>query len=79
MRALLIVLALSACGGAEIGEECESSSSTDECVDNTICTREATQTVCRKQCDDQDDCPTGTSCNGVPEGSGKSCQPDELF
>lgn len=78
MRALLLVVMLTACGG-DIGDECENSSSTDECVDGAICTREATQTVCRKICDKQDDCAAGESCNGVPQGTGKSCQPDELF
>lgn len=78
MRSIVLFVALAACGGADIGEECDSSGSTDECVDGAVCTNEATQNTCRKLCDTQDDCPDGTSCNGISNGNLKSCQPDAL-
>lgn len=72
---VVVVFGLAGCG-AEIGEDCEDSGSPDECVDGAVCTREATQTVCRQLCETQDDCPTGTTCNGISNGNLKSCQPD---
>ena len=65
------------CGAAEIGEQCDTSNSTDECVDGAVCTNEAGGiNRCRKLCVEMADCPAGTSCNGISGGSNKSCQPD---
>jgi len=65
------------CGGADIGEQCDTAGSADECVDNAICTNEADGVNrCRQTCREQADCPAATSCNGVSGSSTKSCQPD---
>lgn len=75
--ATLLIAGTIGCGAAEIGEECDTSNSTDECVDGAVCTNEADGVNrCRKLCNDMADCPAGTSCNGISGGSNKSCQPD---
>lgn len=58
-----------------LGEACSTSNSTDECDSGLVCTKEAAQTVCRKQCTTQADCPTATTCSGIAGGSLHSCQP----
>lgn len=74
--ALAFVLAVG-CGAAEIGEQCDTPNSTDECVDGAVCTNEADGiNRCRKLCDSTADCPPATTCNGISGGSNKSCQPD---
>ena len=74
---LLACFLLAACGGAEIGESCDDEGSTDECVDNAVCTNEEGDAArCRVLCKDQDECPDAHSCNGVSGTSLKSCQPD---
>lgn len=73
--ALLVVTA--ACGGADIGEDCDDHGSTDECVDDAVCTNEdGDHAACRALCEEHEDCPDGHSCNGVSNTSLKSCQPD---
>ena len=78
--ALVVCLALAAglgCGAADLGEQCDTSNSTDECVDGAVCTNEADGVNrCRKLCTTMADCPAMTSCNGISGGSNKSCQPD---
>jgi len=76
LLSLLAVLLGTACGGVDIGEECEMAGSTDECVSGAICTDESDGNVCREICDDHPDCPDDHSCNGVSSSSTKSCQPD---
>lgn len=75
--ALLVALAsaFTACGGAEVGESCDEAGSTDECVDDAICTNEDGRAVCRILCAEQVDCPVDHSCNGVSGSNLKSCQP----
>jgi len=73
-----LTLALAGCGGAEIGETCDTGGSADECVDGAICTNESDGNVCRLICEMQEDCPMNYSCNGVTGGSTKSCQPDSI-
>ena len=76
--ALVLFCAVAACGGAEVGEDCDDEGSTDECVDGAICTNESgDKAVCRLLCKEQEDCPADHACNGVSETSRKSCQPDE--
>jgi hypothetical protein len=75
LAAGLLALAM-ACGGAEIGETCDDQGSTDECVDDAVCTNEDDGAVCRALCDEHEDCPDGHSCNGISQTSLKSCQPD---
>lgn len=70
------MLVLSACGGADIGEACDTSGSMDECVGGAICTNESLGGVCREVCDTHEECPVDHSCNGVSGSSTKSCQPD---
>lgn len=79
VSSLLLVLGLfvTGCGSAEIGEECDTSGSVDECVDGAICTNDATN-VCRLVCEVQEDCPVDYTCNGVSGSSTKSCQPDAI-
>ena len=73
-----MLLALSGCGGAELGESCDDVGKTDECVDGAVCTKqgEGDGAACRAVCDQHEDCPPGHSCNGVSGTSLKSCQPD---
>lgn len=64
------------CGESDVGEECDEPGSTQECVADAVCTNEeAGGARCRLICTTQDDCPDGFNCNGVSEGSLKSCQP----
>lgn len=82
MRLLLTValaLVTSGCGGADIGEECprDETGSEDPCVDGAICdTTVDDRAECMKLCDDDTDCPDGTSCNGVSGSNEKACHPD---
>lgn len=79
MRTIIVaaVLAIAGCGGAEIGEECDTSGSSDECVDGAICTNEEGDTNrCRRICDTDEDCREGEGCNGISGSSTKRCQPD---
>lgn len=65
------------CGGSEVGEPCDEAGSEDDCEDEAICTNESGGgTVCREICESQDDCPAGTTCNGIEGTNVKSCQPD---
>lgn len=73
---LLLLLPLTACGGAEIGESCDDVGSTDECVDHAVCTNEDDASACRALCEEHEDCPPAHSCNGVSGNNLKSCQPD---
>ena len=75
---LFLPLLSAACGGgADIGQECDTAGSTDQCVGGAICTNEeADINRCREICDDDLDCPAMHSCNGVSGSSTKSCQPD---
>ncbi len=75
MKLVFAAVLLVGCGPAEIGEECSTSNSVDECVDGAVCTKESTQTVCRKLCTLPADCPDGTTCSGISGGSLHSCQP----
>lgn len=71
----LLLFLLCGCGGAEIGEGCDDTGSSDECVDGAVCTNEDGGSVCRAMCDEQEDCPAAHDCNGVSGTSIKSCQP----
>ena len=75
---VLLWLLTAACGGADIGESCDEPGSTDECVDDAVCTNEdGDRSACRALCQEHEDCPDGHSCNGISNSSRKSCQPDE--
>ena len=77
LSAALLTLA-AGCGGAEIGESCDDEGSTDECVDDAVCTNASGDAAaCRALCQEHEDCPSGHSCNGVTGSNLKSCQPDE--
>ena len=57
---------LVACGGAELGESCDSAGSTDECVEHAARTNEeGDSSRCRALCKEQEDCPDDHSCNGI--------------
>jgi hypothetical protein len=74
---LVLSLAAAGCGAAEIGEDCETAGSTDDCVDGAVCTNEEGDiNRCRAICDAEEDCDLGEGCNGVSGTSIKSCQPD---
>jgi hypothetical protein len=68
-----------ACGGADIGEPCETEGSTDECVDGAVCaqpTLTSTEPQCLKVCKDDTECNTATeACNGVSGTNIKACRP----
>jgi hypothetical protein len=74
----VVVVLLSGCASAEIGEECDDVGESDECEDGAICTNEDGGGVCRAVCAETTDCPTSHSCNGVSGTNVKSCQPDEV-
>ena len=74
---LSLALGLAGCGAAELGDECDDSGDSDECEDGAICTNEGERAVCRALCKEQEDCPSGQSCNGVSDTNLKSCQPDK--
>lgn len=70
-------LNVAACGGAEVGEECDTSGNTDECVENAVCGDSGDNTgvlKCLKVCVDQADCAADEECNGVSGGSLKGCR-----
>jgi hypothetical protein len=67
---------LPACGGAEIGEACETRGAQNECVDGAICDLDGTDAadpVCLKLCTEQADCAADEDCNGVSGSSLKAC------
>jgi hypothetical protein len=70
-----VALALGACGGADVGEECEVGGSEDECVSGAVCTNDSEGLRCREICVVKEDCPADFDCNGVTSTSIKSCQP----
>ncbi len=75
----LLALVVAACSGkADVGDSCKTGGATTaECVDGAVCSKTIQGTLtCQKQCSDQKDCPTGTTCNGVTSGNLKSCRPD---
>ncbi len=76
--AVAVSVLMLACGGSEVGEECDEAGSTDECEDGAVCTNEESGAVCRLLCKDTMECPAQHACNGVSGTSLKSCQPDKL-
>jgi len=70
---LLTLASLTACGPAELGEECESTGSTDECVDGAICDTEDDAAVCLRLCEEDADCGSGYQCTGVSGDNRKAC------
>ena len=74
--AAALCLTLGACASAEVGDACETSGSTDECVDGAVCTQISSgDNVCRKSCAGDDDCAADEACNGISGTPMKSCQP----
>jgi hypothetical protein len=67
---------IGACGEGDIGDSCDTSGATDECVDGAICTNTTDGAVCRKVCTSQDDCSDTETCNGISGTNTKSCQPN---
>lgn len=66
-----------ACGGAEVGEACETEGAEDECVDGAICGKHSdtdSAPQCLKICTGDADCASGESCNGVSGSSTKACR-----
>jgi hypothetical protein len=69
---------LPACGGAELGEACETRGSQDECVENAVCEVKGTDDttpVCLKVCKDAAECASSEDCNGVSGTNIKACTP----
>lgn len=74
--ASLTVVSL-ACGGADIGEACETEGNADECADGAICGKRAdtdTSPICLKICTSDSDCASGENCNGLTGSSTKACR-----
>ena len=67
--AVVLSLLLVACGGAEVGEDCDEAGATDECEDGAICTNEEAGAVCRSLCKETLECPAQHACNGVSGSS----------
>jgi hypothetical protein len=76
MRTLAVLLAAVACSGkGDIGEDCDTAGSTDDCVDGAICTNDGDARTCRRRCNDDAQCAASEECNGVSGTTLKSCQP----
>lgn len=74
---LVSVGALSVACAAEIGEDCETEGSTDDCVDGAVCGKRSDTDgtpVCLKVCTTDTDCSSGENCNGVTGSSIKACR-----
>lgn len=70
------LMAMTACGKAEIGEECDKTGSTDECVEGGICDTLGGDTAvlqCLKICTQDSDCPSTQACTGVSGSNLKAC------
>jgi hypothetical protein len=73
---LLGLLASIGCGGkADLGEECDTAGSTDDCVNGAVCTNDTGGQRCRRICIDDTQCTSVEACNGVSGTNIKSCQP----
>ena len=73
---LLCVLGASACSGkADVGEECDTPGSTDDCENGAVCTNDLGGRRCRRVCNDDTQCTALEACNGVSGTNIKSCQP----
>jgi hypothetical protein len=76
MVALLLLFA--ACGGGEIGEDCDTRGSTDECVDGAICDQTSDgKMICLASCADASECADSEECNGVSGSNTKACFPKD--
>lgn len=76
VMSMMFLLALAmGCGASDIGEECDTSGSTDDCVDNAICTAFGGANICYKLCKEQTECSAEEDCNGISGSNLKSCQP----
>jgi hypothetical protein len=76
-----LLLGAVGCGANDVGDECETPGSTDECVDRDVCERsEDDAVVCLLRCVDQGDCGPDENCNGVTHGGEeiKACHPKNL-
>lgn len=62
---------------ADIGEDCDTEGSSDECVDGAICGKRSdsdAKPICLKVCSADTDCASGENCNGVTGSSAKACR-----
>ncbi len=73
---VVVVVALAACGGSDIGASCDEEGKVDNCQSTAVCARnKAGQLVCEKQCTNFGDCPANQECEVVPGFSGlKGCR-----
>jgi hypothetical protein len=72
---MLLFVVVTGCGASDIGEECDTSGSIDDCVGGAICTAFGTANTCYKLCKEQTECSAEEDCNGVSGSNLKSCQP----
>lgn len=77
VAAVVVVATLVACGGADVGEECDEEGKADkECVDGAVCGKDKTgKLMCLTQCTTDIDCPAGYQCSGVSNTNLKGCRP----
>lgn len=55
---------------------CETEGSTSECPADTVCKRiEGGDPRCILVCEDDEDCPTNSDCNNVPDADVNGCEP----
>jgi hypothetical protein len=74
--ALLALTSALGCGGkGDLGDECDTPGSTDECVNGAVCTNDLGGRRCRRLCKDDTQCASFEACNGVSGTNIKSCQP----
>ena len=86
--ALVLLLALSGCGGAGgVGDSCERPGSEEDCVDGAICATNPSaggdetdpswdSYTCRSICTQESECADGEECRGVTGAfATRACQP----
>ena len=75
--ATTLLLLTTACGKAELGEECDEKGSTDACVEGLVCDTKGAatgETTCLQICEEDSDCNTVTeTCTGVSGSNLKAC------
>jgi hypothetical protein len=74
---LVLVLAIAACGGGDVGDSCDAEGKADsECADGAVCGKDnAGALICLKQCTTQAECGAGEECNGISNTNLKGCRP----
>jgi len=67
IAASLVTFAVIACGGADVGDECDAEGQADkECVDGAVCGKDKTgKLVCQTICTTDVGCQSGEVCGAI--------------